>query len=154
MIVDAVSSFKIEGWKEEPYLETEDGGKLTRAEVRQTFGGDINGDGEVVWLMCYRPDQTADFVGLQRIVGEVGGREGAVVLESTGAFDGKEAKGPLRIVAGSGTGGAQGNRRDGESSVLHSADSRQCPSNTVSTDRPRGKSSELLPSDIRLVAHW
>jgi hypothetical protein len=114
MTIEAMSSFKIEGWDEQTYLETEDGGKLTRAEVKQTFGGDINGDGEVIWLMCYRPDQTADFVGLQRIVGEVGGRAGSVVLRSTGAFDGKEATGPLTIVAGSGTGELKGMVGNGE----------------------------------------
>ena len=114
MSTQATSSFKIEGWDEEPYLETEEGGKLTRASVKQTFDGDINGEGEVEWLMCYRPDQTADFVGLQRIVGRVGDRSGSVVLQSTGAFDGKEAKGPLMIVAGSGTGELKGITGDGE----------------------------------------
>jgi hypothetical protein len=114
MTVEAISSFKIEGWNEQTYLETEGGGKLTRAEVKQTFGGDIDGDGEVVWLMCYRPDETADFVGLQHIVGEIEGRAGSVVLESTGAFDGEEAKGPLRVLAGSGTGELTGIAGDGE----------------------------------------
>jgi Protein of unknown function (DUF3224) len=114
MSTQATSSFKIEGWDEQPYVETEDGGKLTRASVKQTFDGEIKGKGEVEWLMCYRPDQTADFVGLQRIVGQVGERSGSVVLQSTGAFDGKEAKGPLMIVAGSGTGELKGITGDGE----------------------------------------
>lgn len=114
MSTQATSSFKIEGWDEQPYVETEDGGKLTRASVKQTFDGDIKGEGEVEWLMCYRPDQTADFVGLQRIVGRVGERSGSVVLQSTGAFDGKEAKGPLMIVPGSGTGELNGITGDGE----------------------------------------
>ena len=114
MSIQATSSFKIEGWNEEPYVETEDGGKLTRASVKQTFDGDIKGEGEVEWLMCYRPDQTADFVGLQRIVVRVGERSGSVVLRSTGTFDGKEAKGPLTIVAGSGTGELKGITGDGE----------------------------------------
>jgi hypothetical protein len=114
MSTQATSSFKIEGWDEQPYVETEDGGKLTRASVKQTFDGEIKGKGEVEWLMCYRPDQTADFVGLQRIVGQVGERSGSVVLQSTGGFDGKEAKGPLMIVAGSGTGELKGITGDGE----------------------------------------
>lgn len=112
MSTQATSSFKIEGWDEQAYVETEDGGKLTRASVKQAFDGDIKG--EVEWLMCYRPDQTADFVGLQRIVGRVGERSGSVVLQSTGAFDGKEAKGPLMIVPGSGTGELKGITGDGE----------------------------------------
>jgi hypothetical protein len=40
----ATSKFKIEGWDEQPYAETEDGGKLTRASVKQTFDGDISGE--------------------------------------------------------------------------------------------------------------
>jgi hypothetical protein len=66
----ATGTFRIEGWDETAYGETGDGGKLTRAAVRQAFSGDIEGEGAVEWLMCYRPDQTADFVGLQRIVGQ------------------------------------------------------------------------------------
>ena len=100
----ATGTFKIESWDERPYVETDEGGKLTRASVKQTFGGDIEGEGAVEWLMCYRPDKTADFVGLQRVIGRIGDRSGSVVLQSSGAFDGKEAKGPLTIVRGSGTG--------------------------------------------------
>lgn len=114
MSTQATSKFKIEGWDEQPYVETEDGGKLTRASVKQAFDGDINAEGEVEWLMCYRPDQTADFVGFQRVVGRVGERSGSMVLESTGTFDGKEAKGPLTIVTGSGTGELKGIAGDGE----------------------------------------
>ena len=110
----ARGSFTIDSWDEEPYAETDGGGKLTRASVKQSFAGDIEGEGETEWLMCYRPDQTADFVGLGRVVGSVGDRSGSLVLESTGTFDGKEAKGPLAIVPGSGTGDLKGIAGEGE----------------------------------------
>jgi hypothetical protein len=97
----AESTFKIDSWDEEPHG---DGGGVARAQVRQTFSGDIEGTGETAWLMCYRADKTADFVGYLRLDGRIGGRSGALVLQSTGAFDGKEASGPLEIVVGSGTG--------------------------------------------------
>jgi hypothetical protein len=87
----ATSNFKIDHWDERPYHEDGGGGKLTRARVTQTFTGDIEGHGEVEWLMCYRPDSTADFVGLQRIVGEIGRRSGSLVLETRGTFDGGQA---------------------------------------------------------------
>ena len=54
--------------------------------------------------MCYREDETADFVGLQRIEGTVGERSGSFVLTSNGTFDGKVAAGEMRVVDGSGTG--------------------------------------------------
>jgi hypothetical protein len=115
MSTRANGTFKIEGWDEKPYTEIESGGKLTRASVKQAFSGDVEGQGAVEWLMCYRPDQTADFVGLQRIVGRIGGRSGSVVLLQTdGSFDGKEAKGKLSVVPGSGTEELSGLRGDGE----------------------------------------
>jgi uncharacterized protein DUF3224 len=99
----AKGTFKIDSWDEQPYAD-----KLSRAQVKATYSGDIEGQGETEWLMCYREDKTADFVGFQRIVGELGGRSGTFVFQSTGAFDGKEAAGPLAIVEGSGTGGLAG----------------------------------------------
>jgi uncharacterized protein DUF3224 len=94
----AKSTFKIDSWDEQPYAD-----KLSRAQVKAAYSGDIEGQGETEWLMCYREDKTADFVGFQRIVGRLGGRSGSFVLQSTGEFDGKVAAGPLAIVEGSGT---------------------------------------------------
>ena len=53
--------------------------------------------------MCYREDKTADFVGLQRFVGRLGGRSGSFVMHTHGSFDGTEAKGSLAVVERSGT---------------------------------------------------
>jgi hypothetical protein len=114
MTTQAHGTFKIQSWDEQPYVESDEGTKLTRASVRQAFAGDIEGEGTVEWLMCYRPDKTADFVGLQRVEGRIGERSGSVVLRSTGSFDGSEAKGPLTIVDGSGTGELEGIAGDGE----------------------------------------
>lgn len=110
--------FKIEGWDESAYSEQEDGRKLTQASVKQSFSGDIEGEGSVEWLMCYRPDQTAEFVGLQRIDGRLGGRSGSfVLLQTDGSFDGTEAKGQLSVVPGSGTGELSGLRGQGQFSA-------------------------------------
>ena len=103
MSTQATGTFKIDAWDEQPYAD-----KLTRAQVKATYSGDIEGQGETEWLMCYREDKTADFVGFQRIVGRIGDRSGSFVFESTGAFDGQEAAGPLEIVRGSGTGDLAG----------------------------------------------
>jgi hypothetical protein len=100
----ATGTFKIQSWDENPYAEFDAGRKLTRASVEQAFSGDIEGEGAVEWLMCYRPDETADFLGLQRIVGSVGERSGSFVLRMSGTFDGKVAKADWSVVPGSGTG--------------------------------------------------
>ena len=119
-MASATGTFKIEGWDETTYAETGDGGKLTRASVRQAFAGEIDGEGSVEWLMCYRPDQTADFVGLQQITGRLGERSGSfALLQTDGTFDGSEARGELSVVPGSGTGDLRGLRGRGRFRAPH-----------------------------------
>ena len=117
MTAHATGTCKIESWDEETYLEIGDGRKLTQASVTQAFSGDIEGDGAVEWLMCYRPDETADFVGLQRVSGQVGDRSGTFVLQMAGTFDGKEAKAEWSVVPGSGTADLDGLSGKGEFSA-------------------------------------
>ena len=104
----AEGQFKIQSWDEKPYGE-----RLARASVEQAFSGDIVGEGSVEWLMCYREDKTADFVGLQRVEGKIGERSGSVVLKTIGTVDGAEARADLSVVPGSGTDGLEGLRGQG-----------------------------------------
>jgi hypothetical protein len=104
MTKHADGTFKVEDWQEEDYSSLGDGRKLTRASVKQAISGDIEGRGSVEWLMYYRPDKTADFVGLQQVDGTLGDRSGSFVLRTSGSFDGDVAKGELTVVPGSGTG--------------------------------------------------
>jgi hypothetical protein len=76
---------------DDPYEELDGGIKLTHASGNQTFSGDIEADGAVHWLMLYRADKSAHFVGLQRITGSVGGRRGAFVLAAEGDHEVEEA---------------------------------------------------------------
>jgi hypothetical protein len=99
----AQGKFDIASWDEEPYVEIDETRKLTRAAVTQRFSGDLQGDGSVQWLMFYRPDGTADFVGMQHVEGTFGDRKGSFVLETSGTFDGAKAAADWTVVAGSGT---------------------------------------------------
>jgi len=99
----AKGSFELASWQEDTYEDLGDGAKLTRASVTQTFAGDIDGEGAVEWLMAYRPDGTAHFVGLQRIRGALGGHKGTFVLTTTGEFDGQTASWTASVVPGSAT---------------------------------------------------
>jgi hypothetical protein len=92
---------------EETYAERRPG-KLTRANGTQKFDGDIKGTGRVEWLMCYRKDKTAEYVGLQEISGTLGGRRGSFVLTASGAYDGTRSRGKWTIVPESGKGGLAG----------------------------------------------
>jgi hypothetical protein len=115
MGTQARATFEIENWDEQPYAELPGGGKLTRASVKQALSGDIEGEGDVEWLMCYRDDETAEFVGLQRVDGRLGELAGSFVLAQTeGSFDGKEARGRLTVVPKSGTGDLEGLTGTGE----------------------------------------
>jgi hypothetical protein len=103
MSTHITGTFRYTSWDENAYEELSEGRRLTRASVAQDLAGDIEGEGSAEWLMCYRPDKTATFVGLQRLTGRVGGREGSFVVESHGTFDGELARGRWTIVPGSGT---------------------------------------------------
>jgi hypothetical protein len=109
----ARGTFKVTSMNEDPYEELDGGGKLTRAWGGQAFSGDIEGDGTVQWLMSYRGDSTARFVGLWHVTGAVGGRKGSFVMESQGDFDGAASKATWTVVAGSGTDDLEGLRGSG-----------------------------------------
>ena len=109
----AKGEFEVASWNEDTYEEREGGGKLTRASVGQKFTGDVDGDGAAEWLMCYRDDGTADFVGLQRVDGSIDDRSGSFVLETIGEFDGKVAKWTAAVVPGTGSGELAGLGGDG-----------------------------------------
>ena len=104
----ASGTFEITGWNENRYQDLDGGGGLAQADVSQKFAGDVEGAGSVRWLMCYRSDKTADWVGLQLVAGTLGGRSGTFVLRSSGAFDGAKAAGDWSVVEGSGTGELEG----------------------------------------------
>jgi Protein of unknown function (DUF3224) len=107
-MTSATGTFEITGGSEDAYREVEGGVRLTRAKGTQRFTGDIEGEGSVEWLMCYSPDGTARFLGLQEIIGSIGGRAGSFVIEATGDHDGKRSKGTWSVIQGSGTGALAG----------------------------------------------
>jgi hypothetical protein len=115
----ANARFAIKKWDEKPYSEGQGLPKLTRASVTKTFTGEIEGEGQVEYLMMYRGDGSATFVGLERITGRVGGKAGTFVLQRTGVFEGGQAKESYTVVSGSGTGELQGFQGNGSSAVGH-----------------------------------
>jgi hypothetical protein len=71
MKTSANARFSIKKWDEKPYSEGEDRPRLTRAVVIKAYTGDIEGEGRVEYLMMYRGDGSASFVGLERIDGRI-----------------------------------------------------------------------------------
>ena len=100
---ETTGTFKVTIGGEDPYRDG-DAVKLTRAYGSQEFSGGIEGTGHIEWLMCYRKDRTAAFVGMQEIEGTLDGRRGAFVLSSAGSHDGQRSEGRWEVVSGSGQG--------------------------------------------------
>lgn len=115
----ASARFAIKSWDEKPYSEAPNEPRLTRASVIKSYTGDIEGEGQVEYLMMYRSDGSAAFVGLERVVGRLGGRSGTFVLQRTGVFEAGQAKESYIVIPGSATGDLQGLMGDGSSAVGH-----------------------------------
>jgi len=113
------ASFQVTSWDEKPYEEHEGGTKLTRAHVTQAYRGIIEGSGSVEYLMFHRADQTANFIGLERITGAVAGRKGSFVAQHEGQYDEGIAKSRWFVVEGSGTLELTGMHGRGSYSVGH-----------------------------------
>lgn len=111
--------FAIQSWDEKPLGEGQDPPRLTRASVTKTYTGEIEGTGQVEYVMMYRSDGSATFVGLERVVGRIGGRAGTFVLQRTGTFESGLAKESYSVISGSATGDLQGLVGEGSSAVGH-----------------------------------
>jgi hypothetical protein len=118
----ANARFVIKSWDETPYGEGEGLPRLTRARVSKTFTGDVEGEGQVEYLMMYRGDKSASYVGLERFVGTIGGRAGTCVLRRTGVFEGGLAKESYSVIPGSGTGELRGLRGEGSTALGHASE--------------------------------
>jgi hypothetical protein len=101
-------TFEVGSWEETAYRERDGEPRLTHVVGTQQFTGQIEGEGTIAWLMCYRPDGTARFVGMQHIAGTFDGRQGSIVIESIGEHDGTASTGAWTVVEGSGTGSVGG----------------------------------------------
>lgn len=111
--MDASGTFAIKSWHEEPYDEMDGGPKLVRTSIATTFHGELEGAGDVVYLMSVADDKTATFVGLERVVGRIDGRSGSFVFSDVGTFDGTKVSAAWTIVPDSGTDDLVGIRGEG-----------------------------------------
>jgi hypothetical protein len=95
------------------YDEPAGGPVLARIHVEESFSGDISGDGVAEFLQAARADGSASFVGIERVTGTVGGREGTFLLQDAGTVEGNVVSGEWFVIPGSGTGGLAGLRGEG-----------------------------------------
>src|SRR6267378_3463104 len=119
MKTHAKATFTLNAWDEKHYNEMNGLPKLTRVSVTKAYQGDLTGEGKLEYLMMYRDDGSASFIGQERVVGSVGGRSGSFVLQRSGTFKGGVAMVTLLVVTGSGTGELRGLQGNGEFAVGH-----------------------------------
>lgn len=79
---------------------------LTRAEVCYAYTGDIEGTGEVVYLIAYHAE-AAPVLGFERFTGSIAGHEGTCVFRHAGSQDKGSVSGHIEVVPGMGTGGLE-----------------------------------------------
>jgi hypothetical protein len=109
----AAGRIQVSSYEPTPYDEPGDGPALVEVHVRESFTGDIAGEGTARFLQTARPDGSASFVGVERVVGAIGGRPGSFVLQDEGTVAGGVVSGSWFVVPGSGTGELAGLRGDG-----------------------------------------
>ena len=115
MTARAEGTFTVASWDEDTYQELDGKAKLTKARVGYRLSGGI--EGEATWeaLMCYRPDGTAEYTGLQYVSAQIAGRSGTCVMVADGSYADGAATGTWRVIPGSGTGRLAGLRGSGTS---------------------------------------
>ena len=133
MTTIAPGTFHNQSWDEQT-LDEFDGREVTKATIVQDFDGDIGGSGTWTTIMGYASDGTAEYVGMQRIVGRIGDRSGSFVIRTDGTFDGSAARSTWAVVADSGTEALAGLRGSGNSVAPHGPDART-PSRWTWTER-------------------
>ena len=105
----ATASFDITTWDEQPYDER-DGVKLSRTRVVKVFRGEIEGESTAELLMALAGEDSAAYVGVERVTGRVNGRQGSFVYLHTATAAGGVQSAAWPVMAGSGSGELAGIR--------------------------------------------
>ncbi|HXR65731.1 MAG TPA: DUF3224 domain-containing protein [Ktedonobacteraceae bacterium] len=118
MRIHAAGSSEVKSWDEKPYSEVDGQPKFTRASVVYAYHGDLEGEGQIEYLMCYPSNDVATFLGYEQVTGRLGDRSGTFVLQHLGTFENGVAKTTTTVVPGSATGALSGLLGEG-SGVAH-----------------------------------
>ena len=101
----ARASFTIDSWDQAAWPDAGAGPPLARATVKKTFAGDLEGTSIVELLMSGSgKEETAGYVGLERITGRLDGRSGTFDLQHSAQLGGPDPRSTWLVVPGSGTG--------------------------------------------------
>lgn len=112
-------TFKIDSWNEESFSKSEDGPKLNRASVTQSYSGSLEAKSTLEYLTTTFSDEVSDFIGIEEIVGELEGKKGSFLLDHKGTHENGVAKSSFEIIPNSGSGELSGIRGNGSFEASH-----------------------------------
>lgn len=101
-------TFKIESWDETAFSKSEDGPKLNRASVTQSYSGALEASGTIEYLMATFRGDVSTFIGIEEIIGKLEDKSGSFLLQHNGTHEDGEAKSTFEIIPHSGTGELEG----------------------------------------------
>lgn len=113
MTMHATGSIEMKSWEERPFAEAEGAPKLARANGSDLYHGEIEAEATFEYLMMYHDENTATFVGMERLVGRLGDRPGSFVLQVSGKFEAGVVTAAWSVVPGSGSGDLRGLKGEG-----------------------------------------
>ena len=95
-------------WDRKPFDRIDGGPVMSRVSFVHAFSGDIEGEGTLEYLMAIGEGGGASYVGLERVRGRLGDKEGSFILQHIGMFEDGVANVEWVVVPGSGTGALRG----------------------------------------------
>lgn len=101
---ELTSTMTWDPWAPSPVGRPGDGPTMLTGSVTDHYTGDIEGTGSMQTLIMMLPEGRSAFVGLERIEGRIGGREGGLAVRINGGTRSGHAEAELTVVEGSGTG--------------------------------------------------
>jgi hypothetical protein len=121
---EATCRFQVASWSESLVTDIDGQGTtvgdayypnrgITRTSVAYRYTGDIEGTGELLYLIAYKPN-AAPVVGMERFHGSIGGHEGSCVFRHVGSQNQGSVSAHISVVPGMGTGGLENLRGEAE----------------------------------------
>lgn len=111
--------FDLTAWDEEVWSD-ENGVRLVTAAVAKRFEGGLTGTSTARLVQAFAQHGSAAYVGIELVVGTVGGRSGSFVLQHTAVGSAGGGSMTVSVVPDSGTGGLTGIA--GEVQIARAAD--------------------------------
>ncbi len=118
--MQANATYSVKSWDRRPWHGTPDKSadvKLYRLEMNHVYAGIIEGESTIQYLMSQKGANEVNFVGLEKVVGRVGGKSGTFVFQRIGIFDNGNIQETVIVMPGSGTGDLSG--LSGQTTIEH-----------------------------------